>query len=658
MWTKKNRTSSQDKNSVAIPEQSRRWLPYAMVILSPILFFLLLEGTLRIMGYGEDYSLFIPLEGQTDLMRINPKVGSRYYVDTRFQPEVSADLFKVTKDKSTIRIFAVGGSSAAGYPYLHNAAFTRILRNVLTQSYPEFSFEVINVAMTAVNSFTILDLMPEIIDADPDAILIYAGHNEFYGALGAGSTQNIGNSRLLINTYLSMIHSRFFQLIRNFISGIQKQNINPKTTLMHRMVEKQVIPLNSEVYLRGKENFSLNMEGIFAIAKDANVPVAISNLVSNIRDMRPFISITPSNTNDHEAIARLVQSIGVKKDKISLERLENELMAAIGKYPQWADLHFGLGKLYLKLNKKKEAIRHLEKAKDLDGLRFRATEEFNHIIHELAQRYQSIFVDTKTELESHSETGIIGNALILEHLHPNSRGYYHIASAFYRSCFVDNKLVPAIPVASSQYEYKNSVFVTALDSMTASIRLGILLNDWPFKKRNRPSFQAKNQVENLAIKLQKKQIGWEEAHFKTAQWYLKNNRREEAAAEFRALISETPYNSSPYIFLTQILLGDKQVDEATPYLQRAAVLKLEAKEAYSINTTLGLIFLNKGKDQKALEYFQAAYKIEPGDPRLLYNMIGANIRLGNRDEAKSMLDIYRTLNPGQDKIEYLEQLIK
>jgi len=155
MRTKKNVTT----------EQSHRWLPYALVILSPILFFILLEGTLPIIAYGEDYSRFVPLEGQSDLMRINPNVGSRYYVDTRFEPEVSADLFKVTKDKKTIRIFAVGGSSAAGYPYLHNAAFTRILRNALTRSYPGFSFEMINVAMTAVNSFTILDLMPEIIAA-------------------------------------------------------------------------------------------------------------------------------------------------------------------------------------------------------------------------------------------------------------------------------------------------------------------------------------------------------------------------------------------------------------------------------------------------------------------------------------------------------------
>ena len=58
--------------------------------------------------------------------------------------------------------------------------------------------------MAAINSYTLLDFMDEILEQSPDALLIYTGHNEYYGALGVGSEQSLGNSRWLIHTYLKL----------------------------------------------------------------------------------------------------------------------------------------------------------------------------------------------------------------------------------------------------------------------------------------------------------------------------------------------------------------------------------------------------------------------------------------------------------------------
>ncbi|HVO75336.1 MAG TPA: hypothetical protein VMT35_15005, partial [Ignavibacteriaceae bacterium] len=52
--------------------------------------------------------------------------------------------------------------------------------------------------MTAVNSYTLLDLLPGVLNQKPDLILIYAGHNEYYGALGVGSVESYGSSRTII----------------------------------------------------------------------------------------------------------------------------------------------------------------------------------------------------------------------------------------------------------------------------------------------------------------------------------------------------------------------------------------------------------------------------------------------------------------------------
>ena len=43
--------------------------------------------------------------------------------------------------------------------------------------------------MTAVNSYVIRDLAKRVLDYEPDAAIIYAGHNEYYGSFETATTQ-------------------------------------------------------------------------------------------------------------------------------------------------------------------------------------------------------------------------------------------------------------------------------------------------------------------------------------------------------------------------------------------------------------------------------------------------------------------------------------
>ncbi len=69
------------------------------------------------------------------------------------------------------------------------------------------------------NSYTIRDLVPEIIKKKPDLILIYLGHNEYYGALGIGSVESLGTSRFLVNTTLWFNKFKSVELLRNIINS-------------------------------------------------------------------------------------------------------------------------------------------------------------------------------------------------------------------------------------------------------------------------------------------------------------------------------------------------------------------------------------------------------------------------------------------------------
>src|SRR5258705_3419675 len=166
-----------------------------IAILLPFLFLLLLEVLLRTFHYGNDLRLFIEYAGNKDFLVLNPDASKRYFTNQSIATTGNREIFKKEKDENTTRIFVLGESTTLGYPYFHNGSFHRWLQYRLMRSIPDRNFEIINISLTAVNSYTVLGFAREVVNYQPDAILIYTGHNEYYGALGVGSTDRIGGNR-------------------------------------------------------------------------------------------------------------------------------------------------------------------------------------------------------------------------------------------------------------------------------------------------------------------------------------------------------------------------------------------------------------------------------------------------------------------------------
>ena len=153
--------------------------------------------------------------------------------------------------------------------------------------------------MAAVNSYTLLDLADEVVAVQPDAVLIYAGHNEYVGALGAASSEALGGSPAVVRAYLRLRRFRTVQLVRNGLAAIQRASAAPEagdgrptSTLMSQMVGEQSVPLGSETYRRGLRQFEENLDLLLARYEAAGVPVFVGTLASNERDQRPFVVAT------------------------------------------------------------------------------------------------------------------------------------------------------------------------------------------------------------------------------------------------------------------------------------------------------------------------------------------------------------------------------
>ncbi len=78
---------------------------------------------------------------------------------------------------------------------------------------------------------------------------------------------------------------------------------------MARMAEDQMIELGSSVYETGINQFRENLDEMLQLAKDADVPVILSDLACNLKDQAPFVSIDKNDSSS----AKFNYKLGIKE---------------------------------------------------------------------------------------------------------------------------------------------------------------------------------------------------------------------------------------------------------------------------------------------------------------------------------------------------------
>ena len=535
----------------------------------PFFLVLLAEVILRLGGYGEKYLPFrkVTIEGRPGYLEMNPSIAKKYFKHKGFNSDNQFDIFLREKTDSTFRIFVQGASTVVGFPYYRSGSFPRMLKHRLSQTFPEKNIEVVNMGITAVNSYTLWDLAEDIVKQQPDLIIIYAGHNEYYGALGVGSTHSISAHPALVRTYLSLKQSRFFQLLDNSYSAlVSGDSQNPKlreTTLMEVMTREQRIPLNSNVYHAGLNQFENNLEKILHKYKKNKIPVILSTLVSNEKDIKPFIS---DDLDSENSFMKLLESESSEAHQLARE---NALAA------------YTLGRHYLEKNLD-TASKYLHLAKELDLLRFRAPEQINKIIIDLSEKHDFPLVDMKDVFLTHSaDHAIIGNELMTEHVHPNIRGYFLMADAFYekiRELNLLNDWDNYIPFE----EAVQDIPVTGIDSIRGEFVIDDLKKSWPYdlskagarvqKKNYRPNATYE---EKEAMDLYNHTASWKEIMVRAYYKYDKEGSYQQALRAAQSLILEYPEEGKLYRLAGEMCLKLNEAKKANYYFSKYNQLRAQ-----------------------------------------------------------------------------------
>jgi tetratricopeptide (TPR) repeat protein len=613
------------------PEKSYpKWF-YAVPILIPILFFITLELTLRAFNYGNDYTLFKSISSYyPDKLFINPDIARKYFSNLINIPAPVDDAFDKIKKNNAFRIFVLGGSSVEGFPFVANASFPRDLKRRLQLLYPNKDIEVINCGMSAINSYTVRDFVPSIIKEKPDLILIYMGHNEYYGALGVASSVSGGYSPWLTNLYIKLDNFRSFQLIINsirWITGIFKNTHQPGGTLMERMVGKSLIPLNSKTFNLGVEQFKDNMTYILKSFKNAGVPVITGSLTCNLKDMKPFVSKKEKGFPAADDVYKEAQK------KLSSGDIDDAK------------------KLFLE-------------AKELDELRFRAPKIFNTILRKLSLIYNDAFINIDSVFASKSKYGIVGSNLIVDHLHPNIEGYKLMAESFYLE-MKNSKLLPkGLSKNLSEAEQDSTLNAnfpfTKLDSAIGALTIDVITGTYPFVPKGIPNyklmnFKKNNFIDSIAYDYISRKISLEDAHAKVAEWYFSKGNIKKFCSEVNDLIADKPYNIETYNYAARKLIKTKHFEDAIPYLTGLNKMK---PSSFS-SKWLGQIYLIKHDYSNALNYLGESLQFSNTDPKVWYNIAGAYYYNNKLDDALNAIKESLRLDPHNPRaISFYRQLLK
>lgn len=352
------------------------------VILAP-------ELTLRAAGWGAREPFFVQrADGDGVLWWLsNPEVGENWFRSAVWEDAVRHPRpQRFRAQKTGRRVFVVGESAVYGTPWADDAAWPALLGERL-RAADGAPVEVINTGVRAVSLGVLPGVVTELRAYEPDAFVLYAGNNEYYGVREPTAVDDLRLVRLLAPLVT--------RPARDARPGVKTGDPVPPGAARH-----------AEVSARAETELA----AVFAAA--GPVPVLVVPPVGNERDLAPLGSVDAG-----PEVAALVTR--AEADPVA-ERAAVE--AALVAHPDHAALHHALGLAQLAAGESPRA--ELQLAVDLDTVPVRPRSDLR------ARLAASAWVcDAEPALRAASPDGLLGWPVLVDHVHLGLGGGAVLADA-------------------------------------------------------------------------------------------------------------------------------------------------------------------------------------------------------------------------------------
>lgn len=628
--------------------------------------------------------------------------------------------FSVDKPSGTFRIFALGGSTTYGHPYSDPTSFPALLERLLNAGTgDDRRYEVINAGGISYASYRVAVLLDELLGYDPDLVVVLSGHNEFLEARTYGALLEQPVAILETRSLLSRL--RLYREIRRVIESMRRSRpaeggtraggegrsvLAPEVeTLLDRSAGLDIYQRDS-LFARGVfEHFRFNLQRMINRCREAGVEILFCSPVDNLKDFSPFKSMFSSNLPAEDRLrlaAMLRQAAGALngKDPHSAAGILEE---AAGLDPLYAETFFLLGKARLASGDTARAYPALLLARELDVCPLRAQEPIHAALREESSRAGVDLLDLQALFSSRSPGGIIGDELLLDHIHPSPEGNMMIAAEIAgwmtgRGMTVGYRL--------PDEEARAEILAAVTDSLPPEYFSQGILNlvktlTWAKKFDEAQALAAERwddlaedgEVWYLRATVLERDGELEAAleHYRTALTLIPGHRQsltqvariyealgridearetyiralgrhpgdvplrvnhaimlarlgehDRANAEFRKALEIAPDNIEVLNNMGLLLTMQGDLQGAEKHLRRSIEVLPENPQARNY---LGLVYMQRGLTTEAEREFSEAVRLNPEHEAARTNLANALLRNGKQDQAEEQLRTALVINP-------------
>jgi Tfp pilus assembly protein PilF/lysophospholipase L1-like esterase len=568
------------------PSSRRRAVLFRLVAASlPLM--LLAAGNLILYCFdiGTDTRVIIPVsEAGDDQTFCFNEHASQAYFDIRELAGPDPQPFQLPATAGTYRVVVVGASTVEGFPFYTELAFPRQVEIFLRRQLRDRQFEVLNAGVVGLNSFALADFVPRLLACEPDLVVVYAGHNEFYGPGGVGSTATISPT-----LYPSMTHLRRWRLFQWLRKNLRREQ--PKKMLVESLPRTLEIRYGDEQFRTAEEYYRQHLIDMAEATTRPGIPILMCSVVCNLSDQSPVHSIF-KNGLEKQRKAELQKKLALAQAQLA----EGETDSALKSVEEAAEIDdsyalvaYRRAQCLAAANKNQEALAQFELARDLDGCRFRAPGSFRNIVREVAtstDRKACFYLDLQPILVELSSKAAPGHDYFLEHVHLTFDGHCEVARAISRT-IVQQVLGRTWEDEQdpSNEQMAQAVGLTTYDQIEAVAAALTILSNMPFKEapdRDLQSQFLKTQFNNSVGSLAPQdQVMFAEINPQLrrmdminvlASELIKRGNVQQALMMFRCAQLRRPWEITPYIGVAQCLMALGQRDEAIKSVEHALEL--------------------------------------------------------------------------------------
>ena len=437
------------------------------------------EGLLRLVpGLGPSPLVVTLAEDEATGESLN--ATSRFYAQrffTQYKGRLAAagqmgeHFFVEPAPANRYRVVVVGASTVQGFPHPRRLAAASFLQAMLADVWPEREVKVVNLGITSIASFAVAQVVEDALVLSPDLVVVYTGHNEFYGLYGAGRYQRL-------QYFLRQLH--LTHLVDGLMGGIGTRD--EPTDLIKMAAARGEVPLHGPGRATAEQNLRDNLQRVSQLCERAQVPLVLCTIVANDAGFAPVGSTEGGEewkAQVEQAAQVLTRGYVAPDDaKGALQQLEQA--AVLSSEHAW--LWYLQGRALERLGRDSEAQRAFRKARDLDTMPWRAPTSHNAVIRAVAKEHGAVLADVEAAFADAAPAQGVGWEWMVDHVHFSVAGQALLARTVLYS--VAGLEAIDLGLLRSAEAYRRDLGDLPVEHVVAYNKMGAMLAQAPLHQYN------------------------------------------------------------------------------------------------------------------------------------------------------------------------------